>query len=134
MRIKGFAHYALMGALAVSLGCARNTEDTDDNTATGRASTADTTTATTADTAGRGAGVVGATADTFNVSPIDSVRTGVVEVNPRHGDSTAARTGADTAGTDSLRIHRDSANVDPAAGWPSDSTRGGWSTNPADSL
>jgi hypothetical protein len=131
MTINSFARYALIGALAVSLGCARNTEDMDDGTATGRTSTADTTAADTSS-----AGVVGADADSadFHVSPIDSVRTGVVEVDPNRGDTSTTTAGADTAGTDSLRIHRDSANVDPGAGWPSDSTQGGWSTNPADSL
>ena len=132
MTINSFARYALMGALAVSLGCARNTEDMNDGTATGQTSTMDTTAADTSS-----AGVVGADADSadFNVSPIDSVRTGVVEVDPNRGDTTGTTgMGADTAGTDTLRIHRDSANVDPGAGWPSDSTQGGWSTNPADSL
>ena len=107
MTINSFARYVLVGALVASLGCARNTGDMNEGTATGET--------TTADTAG------------FNVSPIDSVRTGVVEGNQR--DTTAA----DTAKTDSLRIHRDSANVDPGAGWPQDSMQGGWST-PADSL
>jgi hypothetical protein len=132
MRINSFARYALMGALAVSLGCARNTEDMEDGTATGQTRTADT--GAVADTAPRGAGVVGAHPDSadFTVSPIDSVKTGVVEVN-RH-DSTGAGTQADTAGNDSLRIHRDSAQVDPGAGWPKDSTQGGWSTTPPDSL
>ena len=139
MRINSIAQYALMGALAVSLGCARNTEDMEDGTTTGQTRTADTTTVPTrtdtavvSDTAPQGAGVVGAHPDSadYTVSPIDSVRTGVVEVNSR--DSSAA--GADTAGNDSLRIHRDSANVDPGAGWPKDSSQGGWSTAPSDSL
>lgn len=132
MRINSFARYALMGALAVSLGCARNTEDMEDGTATGQTRTADT--AVVADTAPRGAGVVGAHPDSadFTVSPIDSVKTGVVDVN-RH-DSTGTAAKADTAGNDSLRIHRDSAHVDPGAGWPKDSTQGGWSTTPSDSL
>ena len=120
MTINSFARYALMGTLVVSIGCARNSE-MDDTAATGRATTADTTAADTSS-----AGVVGADADSadFHVSPIDSVRTGVVEPGR---DTTA---GADT---DTMRIHRDSANVEGAApGWPSD-TAGGWST-PSDSL
>jgi hypothetical protein len=138
MRINSIAQYALMGALAVSLGCARNTEDMEDGTATGQTRTADTTTVPTrtdtaavSDTAPQGAGVVGAHPDSadYTVSPMDSVRTGVVDVNR---DSAAA--GADTAGNDSLRIHRDSAHVDPGAGWPKDSSQGGWSTTPSDSL
>jgi len=142
MRTDSFARYALMGALAVALGCARNTEDMEDGTATGQTRTTDTATVQTrtadtavvADTAPRGAGVVGAHPDSadFTVSPIDSVKTGVVEVN-RH-DSTRAGAQADTAGNDSLRIHRDSAHVDPGGGWPKDSTQGGWSTTPSDSL
>lgn len=126
MTITSIARYAIMGALAISLGCARNAEDVDDTAATARTSTADTTAADTSS-----AGVVGADADSadFHVSPIDSVRTGVVEPGQRDPSGT----GADTAGTDTLRIHRDSANVDPGAGWPADTTQGGWST-PTDSL
>ena len=128
MTINSIARYAIMGALAISLGCARNTEGVDDTATTARTSTADTTAADTSS-----AGVVGAGADSadFHVSPIDSVRTGVVE--PGRRDTSATGTGADTAGTDTLRIHRDSANVEPGAGWPADTTQGGWST-PTDSL
>ncbi len=109
MRIDGYARYALLGALVVSLACARNKEDMNDTGATGSVTTTDTGATirvrpdtNVADTAGTGA--IGDTSQGTRTDP----------------DSTA---GAGAA----------SDTLSPGAGWPADSSRGGWSI-PPDSL
>lgn len=106
MRIDGYARWALLGTLVISLACARNSEEMDDTTATGRATTVDT--ATTADTATVDPAP---TADTvartmpdtthpdstdWNVSPIDSVRTGTLETDPDSMGPPSTRSGTDS--------------------------------------
>lgn len=78
MRLDSYARCALLGALVVSLACARNTEDGDNTSATGRVTTADT---------GAGPEVVG---DTVRPSVTDSAPTGLEPTDPTSVDTSAA--------------------------------------------
>lgn len=108
MRLNSYARYALLGALVVSLACARNTEDGDDTSATGRVTTADT----------------GATVRVrLDTSAGDTAGTEVAGDTVRPSVTDSAPTG--------LEPTVDTSTTGP--GWPVDTMHGGgWST-PADS-
>jgi hypothetical protein len=135
MRIDSLAHYALVGALAVSLACARNSEDTDTG-ATGSVTTTDTGAAVTvspdtgpADTAG-----TEIIQDTSRGTQTDLDSTAGAGAPVRAGTTDSARMTIDTTDTsatsDSAPLQPDTANVNPGPGWPEDTTQGGWSTPP----
>jgi hypothetical protein len=134
MRIDSLARFALVGALAVSLACARNTEDTDAG-ATGSVTTTDTGATvkvspdtSAADTAGTE--IIGDTSQGTRTDLDSTAGTGE-PVRPTATDS--ARLTVDSAGMikDTTRLHTDSAQVNaPSPGWPEDTTQGGWSTPP----
>ncbi|MGH7630364.1 MAG: hypothetical protein ACREOF_13480 [Gemmatimonadales bacterium] len=108
MRLDSYARYALVGALLVSLACARNTGDAEDTSATGRVTTADTgaTVRVRPDTSAGDTAETEVAGDTVRPSVTDSVPTGPEPT-------------VDTSTT--------------GAGWPVDTMHGGgWST-PADS-
>ncbi|MGH7628204.1 MAG: hypothetical protein ACREOF_02220 [Gemmatimonadales bacterium] len=108
MRLDSYGRYALLGALLVSLACARNTGDGDDTNATGRVTTADT------------GAPVRMQADT-NAGDTAGTEVAGDTVTPNVTDS--APTG--------LEPTVDTATTGP--GWPVDTMHGGgWST-PADS-
>jgi hypothetical protein len=118
VKLDSYARYALMGALAISLACARNTEDMDDTTATGDVTTTDTgaTVRVKPDTAAM---------DTLGMPPSDTVR-------PTMGEDSAAGAGAPVrpGTTDSARIGVEPDTTSPGPGWPSDTSGGGWTTPP----
>lgn len=122
MRLDSYARYALIGALAISLACARNTEEDMDDTTSGRVSETDTgaTVRVRPDTTAM---------DTVGKMPADTVRPSM--------DTTAMPPSPDTTvGTPPISPTPDSARIGgadtsaAAPGWPSDSTQGGWSTPP----
>jgi hypothetical protein len=113
MKIDSFARYALIGAFAVSLACAKKSEET----TTGRVAPVDT----------------GATVRITPEPPQgDTAGKAVV------GDTVPAP----PAVTDSARMRIDTTHMPPdsgaglpkdtssGAGWPKDTTHGGWSTPP----
>jgi hypothetical protein len=124
MRIDGVARYALLGALAVSLACARNSEDTDTG-ASGDVTATD-------------------TGATVRVRPDTSAMIDTSGMLPPADSTGGAGAPVRPTGTDSARMTIDStapALPDPsspavpdtsstAPGWPSDSSQGGWSTPP----
>jgi hypothetical protein len=115
MRIDSCARFALLGALVVSLGCARNTENEDDTGATGRVTTAD-------------------TGATVRVRPDTTVSPDTI--GRAHPDSAAGGTPARPGTVDSARPGMapvDTAMADTSAGpgWPVDTMQGGgWATPP----
>ncbi len=119
MRIDGIARYALLGALAVSLACARNSEDTG---ATGSVTTTADTGATVrvrADTAGTE--IIGDTSQ-GTMTDLDSTAGSGEPVRPTATDSARMTVDPNAAGSS------DTSAAGP--GWPSDTTQGGWSTPP----
>jgi hypothetical protein len=125
MRMDGVARYALLGALAVSLACARNSEETDTG-ASGDVTATDTgaTVRVRPDTS--------AIVDTSGMMPsADSTGGAGAPVRPTATDS--ARMTIDTTAPalpadPSAPAVPDTAS--PAPGWPTDSSQGGWSTPP----
>jgi hypothetical protein len=116
VRFDSYARYALIGALAISLACARNTEE-EDTSATGAVTATDTgaTVRVKPDTTAM---------DTVGKIPADTVRAPIDTMRPPM-DSTI-RPGT----TDSARIGTGADTTSPGPGWPTDTTKGGWSTPP----
>ena len=110
MRIDCVARYAVLGALAVSLACARNSEESDDSGVSGSVTSTDT------------GATVRVRPDT-NAADTAGTRT---DMDSTAGDGAPVRPTA----TDSARMTIDSS---AGGGWPADSSQGGWST-PPDSL
>jgi hypothetical protein len=119
VKLDSYARYALMGALAISLACARNSEEMDDTSASGSVTATDTgaTVRVKADTTAM---------DTVGMTPSDTIR---APVDSASGAGATVRPGA----TDSARIGVEPDTTTAAPGWPKD-TSSGWSTPPDSSL
>lgn len=116
MRFDNCARYALIGALAISLACARNTEE-EDTSATGAVTTTDTgaTVRVKPDTTAM---------DTVGKMPTDTLRPPSDTMRPTMDSTVHPST------TDSARIGTGVDTMSPGPGWPTDTTKGGWSTPP----
>ena len=122
MKLDSYARYALMGALAISLACARNTEDVDDTTATGDVTTTDTgaTVRVKPDTTPM---------DTVGKMPADTVRPSIDTTTMPPSPDTTMGTPPISPSTDSARIGGPDTSA-AAPGWPKDTSGGGWTTPP----
>ena len=116
MRIDSCARFALLGALVVSLACARNIENGDDTGATGRVTTADT----------------GATVRVRPDTTVSPDTVGRAHPDSATGAAAPARPGtADSAGPGMTPVDTAMADTSAGPGWPVDTMQGGgWATPP----
>jgi hypothetical protein len=116
MRIDSCARFALLGALVVSLGCARNTENGDETGATGRATAADT----------------GATVRVRPDTTVSPDTLGRAHPDSATGGAAPARPGtADSARPGMAPVDTAMADTSAGPGWPVDTMQGGgWATPP----